>query len=63
MEKIEEYNHLQKDMYNLNELAKDNDTDGKIAEAELIEKNQIKDLNKLLKLLIQKMKMTLKIQF
>ena len=57
VEKIEEYNHLQKDIYNLNELAKDNDTEiSKIAEAELIEKkNQIKDLEQeLLKLLIPK---------
>ena len=57
VEKIEEYNGLQKDILNLNELAKDNDLEiSKIAELELIEKkNQIKDLEQeLLKLLIPK---------
>ncbi len=57
VEKIEEYNGLQKDILNLNELAKDNDLEiSKIAELELIEKkNHIKDLEqKLLKLLIPK---------
>ena len=57
VEKIQEYNNLQKDILNLNELAKDNDSEiSKIAETELIEKkNQIKDLEqKLLKLLIPK---------
>ena len=57
VEKIQEYNDLQKDILNLNELVKDNDLEiSKIAEAELIEKkNQIKDLEQeLLKLLIPK---------
>ena len=57
VEKIEEYNGLQKDILNLNELAKDNDLEiSKIAELELIEKkNHIKDLEQeLLKLLIPK---------
>ena len=57
VEKIQEYNDLQKDIINLNELVKDNDLEiSKIAEAELIEKkNQIKDLEQeLLKLLIPK---------
>ena len=57
VEKIEEYNDLQKDILNLNELVKDNDLEiSKIAELELIEKkNQIKDLEQeLLKLLIPK---------
>jgi len=57
VEKIQEYNNLQKDILNLNELAKDNDLEiSKIAETELIEKkNQIKDLEQeLLKLLIPK---------
>ncbi len=57
VEKIQEYNDLQKDILNLNELVKDNDLEiSKIAESELIEKkNQIKDLeNELLKLLIPK---------
>ena len=39
VEKIQEYNDLQKDILNLNELVKDNDLEiSKIAEAELIEK-------------------------
>ena len=57
VEKIQEYKDLQKDILNLNELAKDNDLEiSKIAETELIEKkNQIKDLEQeLLKLLIPK---------
>ena len=57
VEKIQEYNDLQKDILNLNELVKDNDLEiSKIAELELIEKkNQIKDLeHELLKLLIPK---------
>ena len=57
VEKIQEYKNLQKDILNLNELAKDNDLEiSKIAETELIEKkNQIKDLEQeLLKLLIPK---------
>ena len=57
VEKINEYNSLQKDILNLNELAKDNDLEiSKIAESELIEKkNQIKGLEQeLLKLLIPK---------
>ncbi len=57
VEKIQEYNNLQKDILNLNELLKDNDLEiSKIAESELIEKkNQIKDLEQeLLKLLIPK---------
>ena len=57
VEKIQEYNKLQKDVLNLNELVKDNDLEiSKIAELELIEKkNQIKDLEQeLLKLLIPK---------
>ena len=57
VEKIQEYNDLQKDILNLNELVKDNDLEiSKIAELELIEKkNQIKYLEKeLLKLLITK---------
>ena len=58
VEKIEEYNGLQKDILNLNELAKDNDLEiSKIAELELIEKKEhTKDLEQeLLKLLIPKM--------
>ena len=57
VEKIQEYNDLQKDILNLNDLVKDNDLEiSKIAESELIEKkNQIKDLEQeLLKLLIPK---------
>ncbi len=57
VEKIQEYNDLQKDILNLNELVKDNDLEiSKIAESELIEKkNLIKDLEQeLLKLLIPK---------
>ena len=57
VEKINEYNSLQKDILNLNELVKDNDLEiSKIAETELIEKKiQIKDLEQeLLKLLIPK---------
>ena len=57
VEKIQEYNDLQKDILNLNELVKDNDLEiSKIAETELIEKKiQIKDLEQeLLKLLIPK---------
>ena len=57
VEKIQEYNDLQKDILNLNELEKDNDLEiSKIAQSELIEKkNQIKDLEQeLLKLLIPK---------
>ncbi len=57
VEKIEEYNDLQKDILNLNELVKDSDLEiSKIAESELIEKkNQIKILEQeLLKLLIPK---------
>jgi len=57
VEKIKEYNDLQKDILNLNELVKDNDPEiSKIAETELIEKkNLIKDLEQeLLKLLIPK---------
>ena len=39
VEKIQEYNNLQKDILNLNELVKDNDLEiSKIAESELIEK-------------------------
>ena len=39
VEKINEYNSLQKDILNLNELVKDNDLEiSKIAESELIEK-------------------------
>ncbi len=55
--KIQEFNSLQKDILNLNELVKDKDLEiSKIAESELIEKkNQIKDLEQeLLKLLIPK---------
>ncbi len=57
VEKIREYNNLQKDILNLNELVKDSDLEiSKIAEEEFIEKkNQIKDLEQeLLKLLIPK---------
>ena len=57
VEKVQEYNNLQKDILNLNELVKDIDLEiSKIAESELIEKkNQIKDLEQeLLKLLIPK---------
>ena len=57
VEKIQEYNNLQKDILNLNELVKDKDLEiSNIAESELIEKkNQIKDLEQeLLKLLIPK---------
>jgi len=57
VKKIQEYNDLQKDILNLQELVKDNDLEiSKIAELELIEKkNQIKDLElELLKLLIPK---------
>ncbi len=57
VEKIQEYNDLQKDILNLNDLVKDNDLEiSKIAELELIEnKNQIKDLEQeLLRLLIPK---------
>ena len=57
VEKIQEYNNLQKDILNLYELVKDNDLKiSKIAVSELIEKkNQIKDLEQeLLKLLIPK---------
>ena len=57
VEKIQEYNNLQKDILNLNELVKDNDLEiSNIAESELIEKkNQIKNLEQeLLKLLIPK---------
>jgi peptide chain release factor 1 len=57
VEKINEYNSLQKDILNLNELVKDTDLEiSKIAETELIEKkNNIKDLEQeLLKLLIPK---------
>jgi len=57
VEKIQEYNDLQKDILNLNELVKDKDLEiSKIAESELIEKkNHIKDLEQeLLKLLIPK---------
>ena len=57
VEKIQEYNDLQKDILNLNELVKDNDLEiSKIAETELIEKkNLIKNLEQeLLKLLIPK---------
>ncbi len=57
VEKIQEYNNLQKDILNLNHLVKDNDLEiSKIAESELIEKkNQLKDLEQeLLKLLIPK---------
>ncbi len=57
VEKIQEYNNLQKDILNLNDLVKDNDLEiSNIAESELIEKkNQIKDLEQeLLKLLIPK---------
>ena len=44
VEKIQEYNDLQKDISNLNELVKDDDSEiSKIAESELVEKkNQIK---------------------
>ncbi|MDC3178770.1 peptide chain release factor 1, partial [Pelagibacteraceae bacterium] len=52
-----EYNDLQKDILNLNELVKDNDLEiSKIAESELIEKkNLVKELEQeLLKLLIPK---------
>ena len=55
--KIQEYNNLQKDILNLNELVKDNDLEiSKIAELELIEKkNQAKVLEQeLLRLLIPK---------
>ena len=39
VEKIQEYNYLQKDILNLNDLLKDNDLEiSKIAESELIEK-------------------------
>ena len=57
VEKIQEYNDLQKDILNLNELVKENDLEiSKIAETELIEKkNLIKDLEQeLLRLLIPK---------
>ena len=57
VEKIQEYNNLQKDILNLNELVKDNDLEiSKIAELELIEKkNQAKVLEQeLLRLLIPK---------
>ena len=57
VEKIQEYDDLQKDILNLNELVKDNDLEiSKIAETELTEKkNQVKDLEQeLLKLLIPK---------
>ena len=57
VEKIQEYNDLQKDILNLNGLVKDNDLEiSKLAETELIEKkNVIKDLEQeLLKLLIPK---------
>ena len=57
VEKINEYNSLQKDILNLNELVKDNDLEiSKIAELELIEKkNQAKVLEQeLLRLLIPK---------
>ncbi len=57
VEKIQEYNNLQKDILNLDELVKDNDLEiSKIAETEIIEKKiQIKDLEQeLLKLLIPK---------
>ncbi|MDC2992702.1 peptide chain release factor 1 [Pelagibacteraceae bacterium] len=57
VEKIQEYNDLNKDILNLNELLKDNDLEiSKIAEFELIEKkNLIKGLEQeLLKLLIPK---------
>ena len=57
VEKIKEFNNLQKDILNLNDLVKDNDLEIiKIAELELIEKNfLIKDLEReLLKLLIPK---------
>ena len=57
VEKIQEYNDLQKDILNLNDLVKDNDLEiSKIAELELIEKkNQAKVLEQeLLRLLIPK---------
>ena len=57
VDKIQEYNNLQKDILNLNELVKDNDLEiSKIAELELIEKkNQAKVLEQeLLRLLIPK---------
>ena len=57
VEKIQEYNNLQIDILNLDELVKDNDLEiSKIAESELIEKkNLIKYLEQeLLKLLIPK---------
>ncbi len=57
VEKIKEFNNLQKDILNLNDLVKDNDLEIiKIAELELIEKKfLIKDLEReLLKLLIPK---------
>ena len=42
VEKIEEYNGLQKDILNLNELVKDSDLEiSKIAELELVEKKTI----------------------
>ena len=42
VEKIQEYNNLQKDILNLNELVKDNDLEiSKIAESELLEKKTI----------------------
>ena len=41
VEKIQDYNNLQKDILNLNELVKDNDLEiSKIAELELIEKKK-----------------------
>ena len=48
VEKIQEYNNLQKDILNLNELVKDNDLEiSKIAELELIEKKiKLKILNR-----------------
>ena len=48
VEKIQEYNDLQKDILNLNELVKDNDLEiSKIAELELIEKKiKLKILNR-----------------
>ena len=48
VEKIQEYKNLQKDILNLNELAKDNDLEiSKIAETELIEKKiKSKTLNR-----------------
>ena len=48
VEKIQEYNDLQKDILNLNDLVKDNDLEiSKIAEPELIEKKiKLKILSK-----------------